>query len=139
MPKTMNRSPSSGLAKPDSLQSNGSQYGERRCLVADVVRDFGRQVARRPDELGVATVADHSVSGPDAGDVRPYIQNDAGVAVTERHGFVELAEHGFQSRRETVRANLVEHLFDFVGLGSCLLNEDCPCRTRSASVRSLLR
>ena len=108
-----------GFGQPDSLQSNGSQYGERRGLVADVVRDFGPSGLRgRPDEFGVAPIADHPIPRLDAGDVRSDVQNDAGVAVSERHGFVELAEHGFQSRCEAVRAYLVEHLFDPCPVGS---------------------
>ena len=51
------------------------------------------------------------------------INNNAGVAVTQREGLIQLAADRLDGGEQAIGANLVESLFHLVGLLPCLLQQ----------------
>ena len=68
-------------------------------------------------------VTDHAVSHLEIGHALADLHDDAGVAVPQRHRFVEFGENRFQRRQQAVRLDLVQDLSHALGVLSSLRDQ----------------
>ena len=111
------------LGEANSLQTDGGDRRERGVLEAQAIGDLRREGMRHGDDLGVWPVAHDAISDAEAFNAGTNLQNNAGVAVSERDRRAELSLHGLEGRDDAVGANLRQYVADFVGLTARFVEE----------------
>jgi len=65
-------------------------------------------------------IAHHAIARLESLDAGPDLQHDTGIAIPQRHRFIQPREHRLQRRHQPIGANLVQHLPHLVRLRSGL-------------------
>ena len=94
----------------DTLHRDRAERDEARILVVDISRDRNRQVLRDRVDFRVirqsGAGAGEPIADSDATDAATDLQNLAGKAVTQRDRRIELREHFFDRRLQTVALDI---------------------------------
>ena len=83
-------------------------------VIGDLAGNAGAEVAGDAHDFGVGAVGDDAAAGGEGGGAG--VEDDAGVAVAERNGLIELGVDGLEGGGEAVGAHLLENHADFIGL-----------------------
>jgi len=85
-------------------------------IVADIVRDFGNEIAVNNGKFCVRTIARNAISGFYVSYFPADLPDDAGVAISQCDRSIQLGTDGFYSCGQPIGFHFLQRLFDLVRL-----------------------
>ena len=116
-----------GLGQAKAMQGNGCQGGEGGRFKIHFIRQGCQQVARHQGIFGmhgvIAAGAGHPLPDMKTVHIRTQRFDHPGRGITQRQGFIQAVEGGFDRAQQTFAAGFVQHLAHQVGAGAGLAQQ----------------